>query len=133
MKFVIDILPCVEFLFHLFSRVVFSSHYQVRIFRPENVTELLKESLTDYVQVSVGITNKGKLLVPKLLHCYAKGNVEDSMLRDWICQFLSPEQAAMVRDCSPHQKRSLLGTRGFSVLPFDSRFRYLFLMQERNQ
>ncbi|KAH9652978.1 hypothetical protein KPL70_027261 [Citrus sinensis] len=105
----------------------------VRIFRPENVTELLKESLTDYVQASVGITNKGKLLVPKLLHCYAKGIVEDSMLRDWICQFLSPEQAAMVRDCSPHQKWSLLGARGFSVLPFDSRFRYLFLMQERNQ
>lgn len=105
----------------------------VRIFRPENVTELLKESLMDYVQASVGITNKGKLLVPKLLHCYAKGIVEDSMLRDWICQFLSPEQAAMVRDCSPHQKWSLLGARGFSVLPFDSRFRYLFLMQERNQ
>lgn len=50
-----------------------------------------------------------------------------------LCQFLSPEQAAMVRDCSPHQKWSLLGARGFSVLPFDSRFRYLFLMQERNQ
>ncbi|KAL5786486.1 hypothetical protein ACOSQ2_008878 [Xanthoceras sorbifolium] len=103
----------------------------VRIFRPENVTELLKESLKDYVQASVGLSNKGKLLVPKFLHCFAKGTVEDSLLPDWICQFLYPEQAAMVRDCSSHQKWRLLGARGFSVLPFDSRFRYLFLMEDR--
>ncbi|TXG61754.1 hypothetical protein EZV62_013117 [Acer yangbiense] len=103
----------------------------VRIFRPENVTKLLKESLKDYVQASVGLSHKGKLLVPKLLHCFAKGIVEDSLLPDWICQFLYPEQAAMVRDCSSHQKWRLLGARGFSVLPFDSRFRYLFLMEDR--
>ncbi|XP_031256064.1 uncharacterized protein LOC116114049 [Pistacia vera] len=102
----------------------------VRIYQPENVTELLKESLRDYVQASVGISNKGKLLVPKLLHCFAKGLVEDSSLPDWICQFLSEEHAAMVRKCSCHQKWRLPGARSFSVLPFDSRFRYLFLMED---
>lgn len=103
---------------------------QVRIFKPENVSELLKESLRDYVQASVGLNCKGKLMVPKLLQCFAKGIVEDSMLPEWICQFLYPEQAAMVRDCSSHQKWRLLGARGFSVLPFDSRFRYLFVMED---
>ncbi|KAJ0031043.1 hypothetical protein Pint_13614 [Pistacia integerrima] len=102
----------------------------VRIYQPENVTELLKESLRDYVQASVGISSKGKLLVPKLLHCFAKGLVEDSSLPDWICQFLSEEHAAMVRKCSCHQKWRLPGARSFSVLPFDSRFRYLFLMED---
>ncbi|KAF5196387.1 ubiquinone biosynthesis protein (Protein of unknown function, DUF547), partial [Thalictrum thalictroides] len=67
----------------------------VRVFKPKNVMEDLQTSLKDYIQASVGISSKGKLLVPKLLHCYTRGLVEDSMLPDWICRFLSPEQAAM--------------------------------------
>ncbi|XP_002516180.2 uncharacterized protein LOC8259016 [Ricinus communis] len=99
----------------------------VRIFTPENVKDLLKTSLKDYVQASVGISSKGKVLVPKLLYCFAKGIVEDLQLPEWICQFLSPEQAAMVKDCLSNHKWRLLGARSFSVLPFDSRFRFLFL------
>lgn len=100
----------------------------VRIFRPENVNELLQNSLKDYVQASVGISNKSKLLVPKLLYCFAKGNVEDSLLPDWICQFLTLEQAVVVRDRLSNHKWRLLGARSFSILPFDSRFRFLFLL-----
>ncbi|RVW76993.1 hypothetical protein CK203_036867 [Vitis vinifera] len=103
----------------------------VRIFKPGNVNETLKKSLKDYVQASVGISNKGKLLVPKFLYCFAKGIVEDSLLPEWICQFLSPEQAAVVRDCSSNPKRRLLSARSFSILSFDSRFRYLFLLEDR--
>ncbi|KAF6174972.1 hypothetical protein GIB67_026460 [Kingdonia uniflora] len=99
----------------------------VKIFKPENVMEELHNSMRDYIQASVGISSKGKLLVPKLLHCFAKGIVEDSLLPEWICRFLSPEQASMVRDCSSHSKQRLLSARSFTVLPFDSRFRYLFL------
>ncbi|OMO86409.1 hypothetical protein COLO4_21180 [Corchorus olitorius] len=104
----------------------------VRIFRPQTVNELLKGSLKDYIQASVCISNKGKLLVPKLLHCFAKGVVEDSLLPDWICQFLSPQQASMVKDCLSRNKWRLLGARTFSVIPFDSRFRFLFLLDDRN-
>ncbi|OAY54175.1 uncharacterized protein LOC110612436 isoform X2 [Manihot esculenta] len=100
----------------------------VRIFKPENVTELLKTSLKDYVQASVGISSKGKLLVPKLLYCFAKGIVDDLQLPEWICQFLNPEQASMVKDISSKHKWRLLGARSFSVIPFDSRFRFLFIL-----
>ncbi|KAF2285095.1 hypothetical protein GH714_037857 [Hevea brasiliensis] len=100
----------------------------VRIFKPENVNELLETSLKDYVQASVGISRKGKLLVPKLLYCFAKGIVEDLQLPEWICQFLSPEQAATVKDSSSKHKWRLLGARSFSVIPFDSRFRFLFIL-----
>ncbi|GAV73993.1 DUF547 domain-containing protein/Lzipper-MIP1 domain-containing protein [Cephalotus follicularis] len=102
----------------------------VRIFRPDNVKELLKKSLKDYAQASVGISDRGKLLVPKLLHCFAKGLVEESLLPEWICQYLSPEQAAMIRDCSSNHRWKLLGSRIFSILPFDSRFRFLFLLED---
>ncbi|XP_058108798.1 uncharacterized protein LOC131251832 isoform X2 [Magnolia sinica] len=101
----------------------------LRIFKADNVIEELHDSLRDYIHASVGISSKGKLLVPKLLHCYAKGVVEDSLLADWICRFLSPEQAAMVRDCTSHRKQRLLGARSFGIIPFDSRFRYLFLLE----
>ncbi|KAL4317810.1 hypothetical protein GQ457_18G001840 [Hibiscus cannabinus] len=57
----------------------------VRIFRPEDTNELLKCSMKDYIQASIGISNRRKLLVPKLLHCFAKGVVEDSVLPEWIC------------------------------------------------
>ena len=96
------------------------------------MNEFLKRSMKDYIQASVGISNKGKLLVPKLLHCFAKGVVEDSLLPDLICQFLSPQQASMVGDCLSRNKWRLLGARSFSVLPFDSRFRFLFLLDDRN-
>lgn len=94
---------------------------------PETVNKQLKESLKDYVQSSIGISTKGKVLVPKLLHSYAKGIVTDVSLPDWLCQFLSSEHAAMVRACtSTRVKWRFLGSREFTVVPFDSRFRYLF-------
>ncbi|CAN0901227.1 hypothetical protein LINGRAHAP2_LOCUS21300 [Linum grandiflorum] len=100
----------------------------VRIFKPENVNEILVRSLKDYAQASVGIGNKGKILVPKLLHCFTKGRVDDSQLPEWLSELLSTEQASMVKECSSNQKWKLLGARSFSVLPFDSRFRFLFLL-----
>ncbi|XP_039024159.1 uncharacterized protein LOC120156966 isoform X2 [Hibiscus syriacus] len=99
----------------------------VRIFTPENVIELLKRSMKEYTQASVGISNKGKLLVPKLLHCFAKGVIKDSLLPDRICRFLTPEQASKVRDCLSRNKNLTCG-RSFSILPFDSRFRLIFLL-----
>ncbi|XP_068660202.1 uncharacterized protein [Aristolochia californica] len=102
----------------------------VKIFNRDDVGEQLQESLRDYIQASVGISSKGKLLVPKLLHCYAKGIVEDSLLSDWICRYLSPEQASIVRDCTSQRKQRLLCARGFTIVPFDLRFRYLFLVED---
>ncbi|KAG4197654.1 hypothetical protein ERO13_A05G037200v2 [Gossypium hirsutum] len=102
----------------------------VRIFSPQNVNELLKRSMKDYIQATVGISNKGKLLVPKLLHCFAKGVIEDSLLPEWICRILTPQQASMVRECLSRNKWKLLGARSFCVLPFDSRFRFLFLLED---
>ncbi|KAM0856602.1 hypothetical protein ACQ4PT_049003 [Festuca glaucescens] len=100
----------------------------VRIFTAENVRNELLESLRDYIQASVGISDRGKLLIPKLLQSYAKGAVEDSLFTDWICHHLSPDQVAVIQDSSSSQrKQRLLGARSFTVVAFDSKFRYLFL------
>jgi hypothetical protein len=100
---------------------------QVRIFSAENVRQELQESMRDYIRASVGINDKGKLTVPALLHSYAKGTVEDSLLADWICRQLTPGQVAAIQDTTSSRKQRLLGFRSFSVIPFDSKFRYLFL------
>lgn len=102
---------------------------QVRIFSAENVRAELQESMRDYIRASVGINDKGELVVPKLLQSYAKGIVEDSLLADWICRHLTLDQVAAIQDTSSSSshKQRLLGVRSFSVIPFDSRFRYLFL------
>ncbi|XP_020518817.1 uncharacterized protein LOC18427447 isoform X1 [Amborella trichopoda] len=105
----------------------------VRIFTADNVREELKNSLKDYVQASVGINNKGKLLVPKMLHSFAKTIVEEALLSEWICQFLPSHQAAVIQDCIRQRRQRFLGSRNcYAILPFDSRFRYLFLPESRN-
>ncbi|XP_057855665.2 uncharacterized protein LOC131065230 isoform X1 [Cryptomeria japonica] len=102
----------------------------VRVFTAERVHEELQDALYDYVRASVGLSAKGKLLVPKLLHSFTKGMIEENELVDWICQFLLPSQTAVVQDCIA-QRKWLLGARNFAVIPFDLRFRYLFLPENR--
>ncbi|KAG5241026.1 Ternary complex factor MIP1, leucine-zipper [Salix suchowensis] len=99
----------------------------VRVFTAKNVREELKEAQHDFIRASAGVSNKGKLLVPKMLHCFAKGSVDDTNLAVWISHYLPPNQAAFVEQCISQRRQSLLGSRNCGILPFDSRFRYLFL------
>ncbi|KAM3213510.1 hypothetical protein ACQJBY_066094 [Aegilops geniculata] len=103
----------------------------VRIFSGEKVRQQLQESMRDYIRASVGISDKGKLTVPALLQSYGKGTVEDSLLADWICRQLTPAQVAAVQDTTSSRKQRLLGFRSFTVVPFDSTFRYLFLPDDQ--
>lgn len=100
---------------------------QVRVFTAKNVREELQEAQHDFIRASAGVSTKGKLLVPKMLHCFAKGFVDDTNLAVWISHYLPPNQAAFVEQCISQRRQSLLGSRNCGILPFDSRFRYLFL------
>lgn len=99
----------------------------VRVFTAKNVREELQEAQHDFIRASAGVSTKGKLLVPKMLHCFAKGVVDDTNLAVWISHYLPPNQAAFVEQCISQRRQSLLGSRNCGILPFDSRFRYLFL------
>ncbi|CAN1306224.1 Protein STRUBBELIG-RECEPTOR FAMILY 5 [Linum perenne] len=87
----------------------------------------LEEAQHDFIRASVGISSRGKLLVPKLVHCFAKSFVEDSNLAVWISHYLPQNQAAFVEQCISQRRQGLLGSRNCGILPFDSRYRYLFL------
>jgi hypothetical protein len=102
----------------------------VRIYSAENVGEELEEAQKDYIQASVGVSPRGKLIVPQMLHCFAKKSVDDCKVALWISRHLPPRQAAFVEQCI--HRRQWWGFLGSSsskcgIVPFDSRFRYLFL------
>ncbi|XP_059456293.1 uncharacterized protein LOC132186375 [Corylus avellana] len=99
----------------------------VRIYTAKNVREELQEAQHDFIRASVGLSSKGRLLVPKMLHCFAKSFVDDANLAVWILHYLPPHQATFVEQCISQRRQSLLGSRNCGILPFDSRFRYLFL------
>ncbi|CAN6200585.1 unnamed protein product [Urochloa humidicola] len=99
----------------------------VKIYTANNVREELQDAQRDFIRASVGVSRKGKLLVPKMLHCFARGFVDDNSFPIWISHFLPQQQATFVDHCVSQRRQSLLGTRTFGIIPFDSRFRYLFL------
>ncbi|RVW59750.1 hypothetical protein CK203_096378 [Vitis vinifera] len=99
----------------------------IRIYTAKKVREDLQEAQRDFIRASVGLSSKGRLLVPKMLHCFAKGFVDDAKLAVWISHYLPPHQAAFVEQCISRRRQSLLGSRNCGILPFDSHFRYLFL------
>ncbi|KAF3325608.1 hypothetical protein FCM35_KLT08688 [Carex littledalei] len=98
----------------------------VKIYTARNVREELESSQRDFMRASVGVSKKGKLLIPKLLHFFARGVVDDTNLPAWVTHFLPPRQAAFVEHCMSQRRQSFLVSRAFGVLPFESRFRYLF-------
>lgn len=102
----------------------------VRIYKASNVREELHEAQRDFIRASVGVSSKGRLLVPKMLHCFSKSFVDDTNLAVWISNYLPPHQAAFVEQCISKRRQSLLSSRNCGILPFDSRFRYLFLPEQ---
>ncbi|XP_042468472.1 uncharacterized protein LOC122051401 [Zingiber officinale] len=102
----------------------------VKIYSPTNVKEELQEAQKDYVRASVGMNHKGKLLVPKILYFFARSLVDDTNFATWVSQFLPQQQANFVQQCMSQRRQRILASRNFGVLPFDSRFRYLFLPEK---
>ncbi|KMS97144.1 hypothetical protein BVRB_7g178090 [Beta vulgaris subsp. vulgaris] len=99
----------------------------VQVFTAKNVRDELEAAQRDFIRASVGVSSKGKLLVPKMLHCFARNHVDDSKLAQWISRYLPQEQAAFIDQHITQKRLKLFGSRNCAVLPFESRFRYLFL------
>ncbi|KAM0939389.1 putative ternary complex factor MIP1, leucine-zipper [Dioscorea sansibarensis] len=99
----------------------------VRIYTANNVREELQEAQRDFIRASVGLSSKAKLLIPKMLHCFARGFVDEANLTTWIFRFLPQQQVNLIEQCISQRRNGFLGSRNCVVLPYDSRFRYLFL------
>ncbi|XP_024393324.1 uncharacterized protein [Physcomitrium patens] len=102
----------------------------VRVYTAKHVKAQLEDSLRDYARAAVGISTKGRLLIPKLLYTYAREHVEDADIMDWVFNRLLSNQVDVVSEVVQQRRHRLLGSRNFNVLPNDFTFRYLFPSQD---
>ncbi len=109
---------------HIIGRLVVM--LQVRIYTAEKVHMQLEDAFHNYTQAAVGISTTGRLLVPKLLQCYAQNFVEDSDLLDWICSLLPSSQVDLICEYIQQQHHHIFGSSNITIVPFNYTFRYLF-------
>lgn len=99
----------------------------VRIYTPEHIHDELDSAFEDYLLATVGITAKGRVLLPKLIYNYAREFVEDDVVLEWVCRFLPFAQVAVIYECIQHRhRRRLFNSAPFAVAPYSFAFRYLF-------
>ncbi|MCL7024153.1 hypothetical protein MKW94_030108 [Papaver nudicaule] len=99
----------------------------VRVYSVHNVREELQHAQRDFVRASVGVSRRGKLFMPRMLYEFASKFVDDLNLGAWVAQYLPPHQELLVERCISKRRQSFLGRSSTAIVPFDSRFRYLFL------
>lgn len=99
----------------------------VRIYTPEHIHDELDSAFQDYLRATVGMTAKGRVLLPKLVYNYAREFVDDDAVLEWVCRFLPIQQVTVIYECiQQRQRRRLLQGAPFSVAPYSFAFRYLF-------
>lgn len=98
---------------------------QVRVYTSANVEEELEAAKRDYLQASVGISKKNKLMLPKVLDWYLLDFAKDlESLLDWVCLQLPDKLREEANKCMERKnKESLMEL--VQVVPYDFSFRLL--------
>ncbi|KAH0940539.1 hypothetical protein HID58_000176 [Brassica napus] len=101
----------------------------VRVYTAGNVEEELEAAKRDYLQASVGISKKNKLMLPKVLDWYLLDFAKDlESLLDWVCLQLPDKLREETLKCMERKnKESLMEL--VQVVPYDFSFRLLLLHQ----
>ncbi|CAN6472154.1 unnamed protein product [Victoria cruziana] len=104
-----------------------SSSPAVRVYTAENVMNELETAKAEYLQASIGVTDKGKIVVPKLLHWYMHGFADDlKSLLEWVCSQLpssAPLTNSIIEFLKGEKKWPI--QKMVEVQPYESEFRYI--------
>lgn len=100
---------------------------QLRVYTPEEVVNELEKAKVEYLEASVGVTSKRKIMIPKLLQWYMR-DFADNMesLLEWIYSQL-PRSGSLKRlmmECINGEVKSP-STKMVEIQPYESEFRYL--------
>lgn len=100
---------------------------QLRVYTPDDIINELERAKVEYLEASVGVTSKKKILVPKLLqwHMLDFADGMESLL-EWIYSQL-PRSASLKRlimQCLNGETKSPIN-KMIEVQPHESEFRYL--------
>ncbi|XP_059297944.1 uncharacterized protein LOC132050616 isoform X1 [Lycium ferocissimum] len=101
----------------------------LRIYRPDEVTNELERAKMEYLEASVGVTSKKKILVPKLMQWHMKDFADDmESLVEWMYSQLPSScslKRSMMECLGAGEKKSLSLAKMIEVQPYASEFRYL--------
>lgn len=103
------------------------SNVQLRIYTPNEVVNELGSAKLEYLEASVGVTSKRKIVVPKLLQWHMKDFADDlESLLEWIYSQLprSGSLKKQMMECLNGETRTPI-TRMVEIQPYESEFRYL--------
>ncbi|XP_075084109.1 uncharacterized protein LOC107803268 isoform X4 [Nicotiana tabacum] len=99
----------------------------LRIYTPDEVVNELERAKVEYLEASVGVTSKKKIVVPKLMQWHMKDFADDmESLVEWIYSQL-PNSCSLKRsmmDCLSGETKCPLA-KMIEVQPYASEFRYL--------
>ncbi|KAJ7550011.1 hypothetical protein O6H91_07G078200 [Diphasiastrum complanatum] len=98
----------------------------VRVYTASKIKSELETAKKQYLRAAIGITNKNKVLIPKLLDgnsCHFAKDKESLM--DWICQQIPIALQKAVQECILKAKGVL--SRALEVMPYNFSFRYLLV------
>ncbi|KAL6980543.1 hypothetical protein U1Q18_022186 [Sarracenia purpurea var. burkii] len=100
---------------------------KLRVYTPEGVVNELGRARVEYLEASVGITSKKKIVVPKLLQWHMKNFADDlESLLEWIYSQLphSSPLKRLIMECLITETKSPLEKK-VEIQHYDSEFRYL--------
>ncbi|XP_050208803.1 uncharacterized protein LOC126659550 [Mercurialis annua] len=99
----------------------------LRVYTPEEVVNELEKAKVEYLEASVGITSKKKIVIPKILKWHMKDFADDmDSLLEWIYSQL-PRSGSLKRlmmECLMGETKSI-STKIEQIQPYGSQFRYL--------
>ncbi|CAM6107311.1 unnamed protein product [Calypogeia fissa] len=98
----------------------------VRVYTAGGIQTELKEACRDFLTASVGMTRHSRVMIPKIMHWYARDFSNDARsLLEWIALQLPDERRAPVQECLD-KKRGKKTSQQMSIVSYDWTFRYLF-------
>ncbi|XP_049933715.1 uncharacterized protein LOC116254095 isoform X3 [Nymphaea colorata] len=102
----------------------------VRVYTAENVMSELATAKAEYLQASIGVTSKRKIVVPKLLQWYMHDFADDlKSLLKWICSQL-PRTAPLtnsIMECLKGERKWPI-QQMVEVQPYEPEFRYILAL-----
>lgn len=100
---------------------------QLRVYTAEEVVNELERAKVEYLEASVGVTSKRKILVPKLLQRHMRDFADDmESLLEWIYSQLpySGSLKRLMMECLNAETKTPIAKLA-ETQPYNSEFRYL--------
>lgn len=103
---------------------------QLRVYTPEDVVNELGRAKVEYLEASIMVTSKRKIVLPKLLQWHMRDFADNlNSLLEWIHSQLprSGTLKRLIMECLNCGAKSL-ATKMVEVRPYEPEFRYLLAL-----